>query len=147
MKYIETGPKGGKARSRLYSIWLHMRGRCYRQTDDHYKHYGARGISIDHEWDSFENFMKWSLSHGYRPDLTIDRIDVNGNYSPDNCRWVDIKTQCNNRTSNVCVVIGGVSHNIKEWSEITGIKYATIYYRWKRGKRGDALLYGSRKEF
>lgn len=80
------------------------------------------------------------MSNGYSDELTIDRIDVNGNYEPSNCRWVDRKTQCNNRTTNVIVTVNGETHNIKEWSEITGIKYATIYQRIKRGLTGVDII-------
>ena len=74
-----------------------MKTRCYNKNDKHYKHYGARGIIISDEWLVFENFKDWSLNNGYDNNLTIDRIDVNGNYCPDNCRWVDIFVQNNNK--------------------------------------------------
>lgn len=118
-----------------------MKGRCYRKTDDHYKHYGKRGVSMCEEWKTdFKAFYNWAVTHGYSEELTIDRIDVNGNYEPTNCRWADIKTQCNNRTSNVIITINGETHNVKEWSELTGIKYATIYQRVRRGLKGSDIL-------
>ena len=142
-KYRDVGPRGGLSNSRLYNIWLHMKGRCYRKTDDHYKFYGARGITVCEEWkNDFKEFYNWAMSNGYSDRLTIDRIDNNGNYEPSNCRWVNIKTQCNNRTTNVIVTINGETHNIKEWSEITGIKYATIYQRIKRGLTGVDIIKG-----
>ena len=140
-KYIEIGSKGGRSNSRIYNTWLHMKGRCYRKTDDHYKHYGEKGITMCDEWkNDFKAFHDWSMSNGYADNLTIDRINNDGNYEPSNCRWVTMKEQCNNRTSNVILTINGESHNIQGWSEITGIKYHTIYARMKRGLNGVDLI-------
>lgn len=89
---------------RLYSIYLNMKTRCYNSNNSNYKHYGARGIVICPEWkNSFKEFVDWSLSHGYSDELSIDRINVNGNYEPDNCRWATSEEQGNNKTDNVYV--------------------------------------------
>lgn len=93
----------GGSRTRLYSVWVHMKRRCYDVNDQNYKHYGNRGIRICDEWENdFSAFRDWALSHGFDEDkkwsdCTIDRIDVNGNYEPNNCRWVDMHTQLLNR--------------------------------------------------
>jgi hypothetical protein len=143
MGYKEVGLKGGLSQSRLYNTWLHMKGRCYRKTDEHFKYYGARGIKMCDQWkEDFNSFREWSLSNGYKAGLTIDRINNNGDYEPSNCRWVSMKDQCNNRRSNILVTINGVTHNIQEWSEISGVKYHTVYRRFKCGWTGIELLKG-----
>lgn len=92
--------------TRLYRIWDCMHTRCYRKSYHAFKHYGGRGIRICDEWiNDFQAFYDWSMSHGYRDDLTIDRIDTDGNYCPENCRWVTMSEQNKNkRFKNGCKI-------------------------------------------
>lgn len=92
----------GKSHTRLYNVWAGMRQRCNDPEHKSYKNYGGRGISVCEEWNDYEIFEKWAYENGYNPaadysDCTLDRIDVNGNYSPQNCRWTDAKTQASNK--------------------------------------------------
>lgn len=120
--------------TRIYGIWSGMRQRCRNKNSEKYSIYGGRGIIVCKEWDEdFLNFYNWAINNGYQNDLTIDRIDVNGNYEPANCRWATPKEQARNARTNVNLTFNGETHCIAEWSEITGIKMATISYRIKHG--------------
>lgn len=104
--------------TRLYRIYSGMKARCYNKKATHYIDYGSRGITVCKEWlDDFMNFYNWAMTHGYSDDLTIDRIDVNGNYCPENCRWTDIGTQQNNKRTNVIIEYNGKSQTLSEWAK------------------------------
>lgn len=124
----------GLSKTRLYRIWNHMNLRCGRKTDDNYKHYGQRGIDVCIEWkDDFLSFYKWAMDNGYSDSLSIDRINNDKGYSPDNCRWVDQKVQANNTRWNHHIEYNGEDHTLSEWGEILGIKPNTLLYRIRRG--------------
>ena len=123
---------GGKG-TRLYQIWKTMRERCNTPSCNSYKHYGAKGITICKEWDDFNVFREWAINNGYSDKLTIDRIDVYGNYEPSNCRWATYKEQANNTTKNHRVEFNGQNLTLSEWADVTGIKMGTIWNRLKKG--------------
>lgn len=132
---------GGWANNeKLYSVWHGMRKRCSNKNGHNYKDYGARGITVCDEWGDYSAFREWSLSHGYADGLSIDRIDVNGNYEPSNCRWTNNKVQQNNRRCCIYITYNDETHTLKEWSEIRGIKYQTLYQRYKLGWDTSRLL-------
>ncbi|MHC0037905.1 hypothetical protein [Pseudoneobacillus sp. C159] len=127
--------------TRLYHIWDTMKARCYRSYSKDFKNYGARGISICEEWKSkFELFYEWAMENGYAEHLTIDRIDVNGNYEPSNCRWLTVKEQANNKRVNRYITIKGETKTIAEWSDKSGISQKALRYRIESGWSEDDLL-------
>lgn len=129
----ETHKKHGYTGKRLYRIYHKIRERCYRPNNRNYKYYGGRGITICDEWyHNFQAFMEWSLSHGYTDDLTIDRIDNEKGYAPDNCRWVTMQRQNCNRRNNHLLEFNGQTKTVSDWSRETGIKQQTILHRINR---------------
>lgn len=127
--------------TRLYRIWKQMKTRCYNQNTDDWKDYGGRGITVCQEWlDDFLNFYNWSLENGYNNVLTLDRIDVNGEYKPSNCRWSTAKHQANNKRSNHLITIDGETRTCAEWMELSGICHSTFYQRLRNGKTGYDLI-------
>jgi len=124
----------GKSKTRLHNIWRGIKQRCYNPNRDSYMQYGGRGITMCNEWkDSFESFYDWSMENGYSDDLSIDRIDNDGNYEPGNCRWATKEEQANNRTTSANLTLNEETHTIAEWTRITGLSKATIEGRLKRG--------------
>lgn len=120
----------GAYKTRLFKIWDNMRQRCKNKNTDAFEYYGGRGISVCDEWDkSFDAFYQWAIDNGYGEKLTIDRINVNGNYTPDNCKWSTIKEQNNNRRNNRVLCFNGVSKTVTEWAEEVGIDARTISHR------------------
>lgn len=124
------GMKGTK----LFSVYHTMKGRCYNPTDHKYHRYGARGIKMCDDWkNNPKSFFDWALSNGYKEGLSIDRIDNNGNYCPENCRWADAKTQANNKENNVYYEHDGIRKTISEWADFLGITYGAAKSRVERG--------------
>lgn len=129
-RLVQMNKTHGKSNHILFSKWEHMKDRCYNPKDKRYKNYGGRGIKICNEWlNSFESFYEWSLENGYKDGLTIDRIDVNGNYEPNNCRWTTWDVQCNNRTNNVYIEYNGEINTLKQWCDILNIDYKKAHNR------------------
>lgn len=131
----------GDHSSHLHNVWCAMRRRCRNRNNKDFSHYGGRGIQVCAEWDSnFLCFKEWALSNGYAEGLTIDRIDVDGNYKPENCRWISMKEQSNNRSNSRYITHNGETHTIQEWSEILDIPYTTLYMRFRNGWSADKAL-------
>jgi hypothetical protein len=130
-KYIAAGHKVGG--TRLYQIWQNMKLRCYNPSNERYHRYGGRGITVCDEWlRSFTSFEEWALRNGYDDTLTIDRVDCDGNYGPDNCRWATQKEQANNRSTNITIEIGNTIKTIQEWCDIFRLDYKCVYQRYIR---------------
>lgn len=114
---------------RIYRIWYGMKQRCENPSDKSFMSYGGRGITIYDKWTLYDNFKEWAIKNGYSKDLSIDRINNDAGYSPDNCRWADRKTQQNNTRSSVFLTYYGRRMTLKQWSEKLGIKYNTLCMR------------------
>lgn len=130
----------GESYTRLYRIWKHMKARCQCPTCTDFKFYGARGISLCDEWQTYPEFRDWAMRNGYTDGLTIDRIDVNGNYEPANCRWVTQLQQYSNMTSNVCLALGDETHTLMEWSKILKVPYELLRGRVRMGWTDERIL-------
>ena len=121
--------------TRIYSEWQGMKGRCYNKGNARYADWGGRGIEVCEQWrNSFESFYTWAMANGYQDNLTIDRIDNNGNYCPENCRWVGQQEQCRNRRSNINITIGNSTRTLMEWREIFRVDYKNVNARYHRNK-------------
>lgn len=119
---------------RLYNIWSKMKSRCNKIDDPGYENYGGRGIKICPEWENdYMTFRMWAFANGYADDLTIDRIDNNKGYEPDNCRWTTMKVQSNNTRVNHKVTYREETHTLSEWQDITGIDDNIIGQRLRKG--------------
>jgi hypothetical protein len=132
------------SKSRVYKIYRSMIQRCYNPNAHAYEIYGGRGIKICDEWidkkEGFVRFYNWSMNNGYSDNLTIDRINVNGNYEPNNCKWSTMKDQQNNKRTNTLIEIDGEIKNIRQWADEFGLTHALISQRLKSGVVGRDLL-------
>lgn len=125
-----NGHRHNMTGTRLYRIYVDMVSRCTYKCCNRYNNYGGRGITVCTEWlNDRTTFFDWAMENGYNDMLTIDRIDVNGNYEPSNCRWVTTYEQSQNTTTNVLVTYQGQTKSISEWSKICGINRKTLYTR------------------
>ncbi|MBR6551974.1 MAG: hypothetical protein IKT89_03940 [Clostridia bacterium] len=115
--------------SRLYRVWANIKSRCTNPNYPRFKDYGGRGIALCESWLIFENFKCWALSNGYTDKLTIDRIDNNGNYEPNNCRWVTQKINNTNKRNNLIFTYKNKSMCLKKWAEELNIDYILLYNR------------------
>ena len=126
--------KTGQYKSRIYHTWINMKTRCHTPTAWEYKNYGARGIVICDEWrNDFKAFYNWAMENGYTDELTIDRIDNDGNYCPENCRWVDRVTQNRNQRNTRLITYNGETKHLFDWADEFGINRNTLAGRLYRG--------------
>ncbi len=126
--------KKNPSHHRLYHIWYDMKRRCYQKQNKRWDKYGGRGIKVCDEWlNDFQAFFDWSLSHGYSDSLSIDRIDMDGDYSPVNCRWADKYQQANNRSNNHYITYNGETKTMMEWSKVLSVNYSALRRRINAG--------------
>ena len=138
-EYVELN-EGPEIWDFLRDVWQTMKGRCENPNRPNYKNYGGRGIKVCKEWHEASNFILWALSNGYKRGLQLDRIDNDGNYCPENCKWSTNEEQCNNREHHILLTIGGETKTIAQWAKETGLKYRTIHARYNRGWTGESLI-------
>ena len=136
MSILKTSKLGSS--SRLYQVWAGIITRCENPNSNNYPRYGARGISVCSEWHNYIVFEQWALANGYDPNANsrtqaIERIDVNGNYCPSNCRLVSYKEQQNNTRKNVFITYNGETKTLSQWADCFGISYSTFMTRYYRG--------------
>lgn len=126
------------------SLWYkyqNMKTRCHNPNYTLYHRYGGRGIKVCKEWDeSFEAFRDWALANGYSDELTIDRIDNDGNYCPENCRWATVTEQANNRSTSRIIVVNGEKDTLANWARRTGTKYSKVQHWLDKGMSGDEVF-------
>lgn len=133
-KMSKISKKHGMSKTKIYHVWQTMIQRCENPNTKSYKHYGGRGVTIYQEWlEDFVNFYNWAMENGYSDGLSIDRIDNDKGYFPDNCRWVSKVVQSNNTRRNKYLEYNKEIHTIAEWSRILNIPYYTLQSRIKRG--------------
>jgi hypothetical protein len=126
----ERNTTHGMTHTRIYGIWRRMRQRCGDPNCTDYERYGGRGVSVCEEWaESFEAFHTWALANGYQRELTIDRIDADGDYEPRNCRWITLADQNRNKRNNRLISFGGKTKTLAEWSRALGIDHSLLRYR------------------
>lgn len=131
-KVTEENYTHKSSRTRLHGIWKAMRKRCRNENDRCYHLYGGRGIKVCNEWEDFAVFRDWALQNGYSDELTIDRINANGDYSPENCRWATILEQGRNKRETAMVTINGETKPLSEYAAIYGVPYNTALHRMKK---------------
>lgn len=132
----------------LFNTWRHIKERCLLTYNKNYNHYGGRGITICNEWkENYFVFKDWSINNGYSKGLSIDRINNDGNYEPNNCRWTTMKVQGNNRSTNIFVTYQDKTQTLSQWSEEKGINKGTLYGRFRKGWKDEKLFSEPDKRF
>lgn len=147
-----TKAKHNSYKTRLYKVYRGMISRCLEKTNKEYSNYGARGITVCNEWkNNFLVFRDWALNNGYDEnakygECTIDRIDVNGNYEPSNCRWINLKSQAKNTTRTIKITYKGKTQCLKDWAKELKIDYQTLRKKLKKGYSFEKAIKYNLKE-
>lgn len=138
-KFMERTTKHNQSKTRLFKILTGMKQRCYNPNNPTYKHYGGRGIQVCIEWHNFENFQKWAMDNGYAENLTIERIDVNGNYCPENCKWIPLSEQNSNKRTSHFITFNNETKCLKKWADTFHIHVSTLSNQIRKMGEEQAL--------
>ena len=132
----------------MLRIWRAMLHRCYKETDEHYDYYGGRGIKVCDDWHDFETFQKWALANGYADNLTVDRLDGNKDYCPENCSWATMTVQNNHKSDTKWLTYKGKTQSLSDWCRELGLDYFRIKARLNSlgWSVEDAFEYGKYKK-
>lgn len=131
--------------TKLHWVWRAIKQRCTNPNNKQYKNYGGRGITLCEEWQGvygFTNFSIWAEANGYKEGLSIDRIDNNKGYSPDNCRWTNTEIQANNKRTNILITYLGATHTLRQWAKILDVPYSTLQTRHYKGYTDKEIIEG-----
>lgn len=134
----------GESTGKFYKKWSSIKTRCYNKNTPCYKNYGGRGIKMCDEWLDFWNFREWAYKNGYSEGLTLERIDVNGNYEPSNCKWIPMEEQAINKRNNSFIEYGGKKQTISQWSKELGVGKEVLSYRYRAGWTPEECLFGKK---
>lgn len=132
-----------KQEKKLYQVYRSMRDRCNNPNHNDYKRYGGRGIKVCEEWNNrygFIAFYEWAIKNGYKDNLSLDRINNDGNYEPDNCRWATKKEQSQNTSTNVYAEYKGQQKVLQEWARVLNLNRNSIYYHYKKGRTIEEIV-------
>ena len=130
LKKISHTQKHNMSKTKIYRTWASMKNRCCNPNTQYFKNYGGRGINVCKEWmESFESFRNWAYTNGYSDDLTIERIDNNGNYCPENCTWIPLSEQAKNRRNGYSITYKNKTQNLKSWCDELNLDYKMIHNR------------------
>lgn len=135
----KASQKHGYVDTRLHNCWMRMRARCHNKNGKRYKDYGGRGITVCDEWQEFLPFYNWSMANGYKDNLTIDRIDVNGNYEPSNCRWVTMEEQQKNKRNTIKYTYKGEEYTTSEIAKKLGLSNDAVYCKFYKPNEEDII--------
>lgn len=137
----KSNMKHGMKGTKIYSSWQAMKKRCYNKKYENYIRYGGRGIKVCDEWlNDFQSFYNWAIKNGYKEGLTIDRIDINGNYEPSNCRWCTAKEQSRNTSKNIFLTFNNKTQCLTDWANELNISREILYYRINKGWETERAL-------
>ena len=130
-----------KENQHLYNAWSGMKKRCYVPQNKSYKYYGAKGVTVCDEWrNSFDSFAEWAYSNGYEDTLTIERIDNDKGYCPENCKWITKSEQQQNRSDKILIEHDGKTLNLKQWCILLGLDYIYIHNKYVRMRKNNISI-------